>query len=155
MLSWSEISTYGEWRTPTFRELDIVRYRALTGEGSDSYLGPTTASPGLAVVAARRAFTGDMPLPPGGVLLRVDLSPGDGWNPFAGTEYRCDTSDERDHKGRLRVQIDVQLRSPELSGVPDKVGFTLLWPENAENVAAKTEKTLDVGTVVVGENSDG
>jgi hypothetical protein len=118
----AEIDTAGAWE------------RVEVGPGlPTAYAGATRRSAddeavGWSVVAARLALTrGGRPLPPGGVLLGIDLvshslPPRDGRLEF------CTRTDVTPHRsGRPLVRAHVRLRTPEGRDVAE-VAFSIRWP---------------------------
>jgi hypothetical protein len=106
--------------------LSVDAYRELTGSRAKWPAG-------LAVVAARRAFTRDLPLPPGGVLLSIDVRYGDGWLFEGDMQFRCDTEERLDSRGRCIEGVNVYLRSGDTTDVLAKVHFALRWPEEEDD----------------------
>lgn len=118
----SELPTHGAWE-----ELDAgaqleIGYRAVTDWKGGS------ASAGLSIVVARLAFTrGGRPLPPGGVLLGIDLvsyssPPNDGR-----FEYLVTTEVIPHRSGKPPLRASTRLRVPEGRHVAD-VTFAIRWP---------------------------
>jgi hypothetical protein len=118
--SMAELSTHGSWRAAPSAVPDVDEYRRLTGATAPMPAGAT-------IVAARRAFTRGEPLPPGGVLLGIDVELG-GWEPSADTEYRCDVVERERTGGRIDVLVSVELRSRAAEHHPSAVSFSLRWP---------------------------
>lgn len=126
-LSRAEISTENAWTAVPGAAAEIERYRQLTGADAE-------LPAGLAVALSRRAFSRGQPLPPGGVMLGIDVAIGD-WDARAGTEFRCGTRERTDSAGRVIVTIDVELRSPAGSGRSTTVAFVIRWPEEVPSDA--------------------
>lgn len=118
----SGISTHGEWLPTSMPGLSIDAYRELTGSHA-------RWPAGLAIVAARRAFTRDLPLPPGGVLLSIDLRYGGRWFFTEEMQFQCDAEERLDSHGRCIVRVNVHLRSGVTAEVLAEVSFTVRWPE--------------------------
>lgn len=116
----AELSTHGSWRAAPRAAPDLDEYRRLAATSA-----PMPA--GAAIVAARRAFTRGEPLPPGGILLGIDVELG-GWEPSGDTEYRCDVVERAGSGGRVDVRVSVELRSRAGEQHPSVVAFALRWP---------------------------
>lgn len=109
--------------------MSASRYQALTGSTVHKPLG-------LAVVAARRAFTRDLPLPPGGVLLGIRVDAGEEWQLQENTQFRCEVEERRDSRGRLILAIKTQLSARGVDSSTREraeVEFALRWPEEPGN----------------------
>lgn len=120
VLTPADIPTRGAWRRVP--AIQTARYRALSG-------GTTAADPaGLAVVAARRAFTRSRPLPPGGVLLTIETTFFREFCPDEGLEFRCSVDERIDRGGRMIIGVNVELRAPG-AGCAALVRFVMLWPD--------------------------
>ncbi|GAA1422518.1 hypothetical protein GCM10009640_15380 [Agrococcus citreus] len=119
----AELSTHGSWRAAPRAAPDLDEYRRLAATAARVPAGAT-------IVAARRAFTRGEPLPPGGVLLGIDVEPGS-WEPSGDTEYRCDVSERPRSGGRVDVRVSVELRSRADEAHPSVVAFALRWTSGA------------------------
>lgn len=118
----SGISTHGDWLPTSMPGLSVDAYRDLAGSRA-------RWPAGLAIVVARRAFTRDLPLPPGGVLLSIDLRFGRRWSFDEEMQFQCDAEERLDRQGRCIVRANVHLRSGVTTEALAKVSFTLRWPE--------------------------
>lgn len=127
VLSRDGISTNDQWIATGVGVMPLSTYRELAASRARK-------PHGLAVVAARRAFTRDLPLPPGGVLLGIDAIVGEDWRLDESSYFRCSVAERRDSKGRLVLTINTELRpSVGAAGAAEvaNVRFALLWPEKA------------------------
>ena len=122
-LSIADIDTGGSWH-PLDAGADLLTaYCAATGWTSD------LPAVGCSIIAARLALTrGGRPLPPGGVLLGIEirsrsLPPSD-----ARFEYRTTTEVTRSRSGHLLVRACVQLRVAAPGRDVAEVAFTIRWP---------------------------
>lgn len=123
VLSLGDLDTGGAW-VPMETEPELMtEYAAATGWPAGR------RATGWSIVVGRLALTrGGRPLPPGGVLLGINLRscappPTDGrW------EFRVDTTVAPHRSGRPILTATVALRSGDGSEVAE-VTFVLQWPE--------------------------
>lgn len=121
-LQLDELTTDGGWLP---FEPDTAAYRQATGwDGAG-------APPGLAVALARLAFTRGRPLPPGGVLLGIDVDVTDPLPEQGPWSFRVDATQRRTASGHLVVRIATRVdRFPRDPSVRDaRVTFILRWPD--------------------------
>ena len=117
----SEIATNSEWKT-----LDVGRHLEACYRSTTEWEG-TGSSAGLSIIVARHAFTRGRRLPPGGVLLGIDLRsvsppPSDGRY-----EFLIDTEVAPHRSGKSLVRVLTQLRNTKGKLVA-RVMFAILWP---------------------------
>lgn len=110
---WAPVELDGSWARDSYRSL-------LGGQ-------PDMMPPGLVVPIARRAFSRGRALPPGGVLLGIDVAPVASLGSPLGLEYRATTSQRHDRHGRLLLTVAVELRAAGQDSV-STVCFMLRWP---------------------------
>ena len=121
VLTLAELETGGAWESFELDNGLPDAYAAATGRAAGG------EAVGWSVVAARIALTrGGRPLPPGGVLLGIDLlslslPPRDGH-----LEFSIDTEVTPHRSGRPLVRAQVRLRTPEGRHVAD-VTFAIRW----------------------------
>lgn len=124
-----DISTDGRWQPVEFEEASIeATYRSLVGTRQDG------TPLGLLVPIARKAFARGRPLPAGGVLLGIDVTPGASPPRTVRLEYRASTRERRDRQNRLVLTIAVDLRATDIGHV-GTVSFTLRWPTQESHEA--------------------
>lgn len=122
VLELSDLATNGAWEQLHVDEQTHLGYRRLTGwDGSDMPAG-------LGIVAARRAFTRGRPLPPGGVLLGIELDSRSAPPEDGEYEFQVDTGVRKDSSGRTLVRVCTRLRRAGGDDVAD-VTFVLRWPD--------------------------
>ncbi len=121
-LQLDELTTDSAWLP---FEPDVAGYREATGWDGDD------APPGLAVALARLAFTRGRPLPPGGVLLGIDVDVADPLPEHGPWSFRVDTSRRRTSSGQVVVRISTRVdRFPRDPSSRDaRVTFVLRWPD--------------------------
>lgn len=122
ILMLSDLATDGTWQELHLEQHDHHEYRRLTG-----WDGPEMPA-GLAIVAARRAFTQGRPLPPGGVLLGIELDSRSAPPEDGEYEFQVATDMREDSSGRMLVRVCTRLRRPGGGDVAD-VAFVLRWPD--------------------------
>jgi hypothetical protein len=120
-LELADLPTSG-WEPLDIGEQLDADYRTCTGwDGAE-------IPAGLCIVVARLAFTrGGRPLPPGGVLLEIDVTthstpPADGRY-----EFLTRTAVTPHHSGRSLLHAEIRLREPDGPEVAD-VTFVIRWP---------------------------
>lgn len=119
----ADLSTANQWiGFDIDSDLDM-RYRGVTGwDGDDS-------AAGMSIVAARRAFTRGRPLPPGGVLLGIELDSHDTLPADGHCEFRVETDVTRHRSGFPFVQIVTTLRVPDGKEFAEVV-YVIRWPRD-------------------------
>ena len=116
-----ELTTHDRW-LKLVPDPDIEnRYRDVTGWGGSAV--PT----GMSIILARLAFTRGRALPPGGVLLGIELDahacpPADGR-----CEFRVTTDVTLRRSGHRFVKIVTSLRRPAKSEFAE-VAYLIRWP---------------------------
>jgi hypothetical protein len=122
VLDLSDLPRDGRWEPLHLGEQDHAGYRELTGW--DGAAMPA----GLGMLAARLAFTRGRPLPPGGVLLGIDLDSRSAPPTDGNYEFSVDTETGEDSSGRTLVRVRTRLRRPRDRDVAE-VTFVLRWPD--------------------------
>ena len=116
-----DLSTGGQWELlEAGPDLD-ADYRDVTGWDHPD------PSAGLCLVAARLAFTRGRPMPPGGVLLGIDIDPYRSPPQDGRFEYRVDSEVTPHRSGLPMVRIVTTLRLPEGAHVAE-VAYAIRWP---------------------------
>lgn len=124
VLTLAEVGTGGAWASAQIDPGLIPTYETLLGTSR----GDVPA--GVVVVWARRAFSRGRPLPPGGVLLGIDVELGDGALPLGPDGFMVQVDVRRRDRGRPVVTIRVALRTNAHEPFA-RVSFVLLWPDMA------------------------
>ena len=123
-LTLGEIDTAGTWRqAPPVTGLART-YRDLTGATEETDAG------GLAVVWGRRMFSRGRPLPPGGVLLGIEVELVADVPRNGPEEFWVDVAVRRRAGSRPVVTIMTRLRRAQAEPFAE-VAFVMLWPEAA------------------------
>lgn len=120
-LSIADLTTAGRWEQVDLTGEFVADYRSLTGG-----TGPEPPI-GMSIVWARRGFTRLRPLPPGGVLLGIEL---DSLRvPPVGGPIECRVEHEvsTHRSGHLFVRIVTDLRDGSGS-IFARVVFVVRWP---------------------------
>jgi hypothetical protein len=121
-LALSDLATAGAWEQLHLEEEANLGYRRLTG-----WDGPEMPA-GLGIVAARRAFTRGRRLPPGGVLLGIELDSRSAPPEDGEYEFQVDAGVRKDSAGHTLVRVCTRLRRPGGGDIAD-VTFLLRWPD--------------------------
>lgn len=119
----ADLSTANQWIVFDIDSDLEVRYRGVTGWDGDY------SAAGMSIVAARRAFTRGRRLPPGGVLLGIELDSLDTLPADGHCEFRVETDVTQHRSGFLFVQIVTTLRVPNGKEFAEVV-YLIRWPRD-------------------------